>query len=213
MGYRLKFLNLDRILCLSAHPDDTEYGLLGSMMKFEETDFDVLVLSSGGDFDKTTGKSRQQECMKIWDRVQFNVSGRFFGKKYVKDTPEDEWVNIIEQDYNISGYDCILSLPKYDSHFEHRMVNHIAYALVRGTKCGIVTYKTPSTLEEWIPNFHVNVDNEIDEKVDILRRNFVSERDKLYFQEDMILDFHTNYLCSKVGAGYTESFRVERVYG
>ena len=213
MGYRLKFLNLDRILCLSAHPDDTEYGLLGSMMKFEETDFDVLVLSSGGDFDKTTGKSRQQECMKIWDRVQFNVSGRFFGKKYVKDTPEDEWVNIIEQDYNISGYDCILSLPKYDSHFEHRMVNHIAYALVRGTKCGIVTYKTPSTLEEWIPNFHVNVDNEIDEKVDILRRNFVSQRDKLYFQEDMILDFHTNYLCSKVGAGYTESFRVERVYG
>ena len=205
MGYRLKFLNLDRILCLSAHPDDTEYGLLGSMMKFEETDFDVLVLSSGGDFDKTTGKSRQQECMKIWDRVQFNVSGRFFGKKYVKDTPEDEWVNIIEQDYNISGYDCILSLPKYDSHFEHRMVNHIAYALVRGTKCGIVTYKTPSTLEEWIPNFHVNVDNEIDEKVDILRRNFVSQRDKLYFQEDMILDFHTNYLCSKVGAGYTES--------
>ena len=209
----MKFLNLDRILCLSAHPDDTEYGLLGSMMKFEETDFDVLVLSSGGDFDKTTGKSRQQECMKIWDRVQFNVSGRFFGKKYVKDTPEDEWVNIIEQDYNISGYDCILSLPKYDSHFEHRMVNHIAYALVRGTKCGIVTYKTPSTLEEWIPNFHVNVDNEIDEKVDILRRNFVSQRDKLYFQEDMILDFHTNYLCSKVGAGYTESFRVERVYG
>ena len=209
----MKFLNLDRILCLSAHPDDTEYGLLGSMMKFEETDFDVLVLSSGGDFDKTTGKSRQQECMKIWDRVQFNVSGRFFGKKYVKDTPEDEWVNIIEQDYNISGYDCILSLPKYDSHFEHRMVNHIAYALVRGTKCGIVTYKTPSTLEEWIPNFHVNVDNEIDEKVDILRRNFISQRDKLYFQEQSIRDFHTNYLCSKVGVGYVEQFRIERLFG
>ena len=175
----MKFLNLDRILCLSAHPDDTEYGLLGSMMKFEETDFDVLVLSSGGDFDKTTGKSRQQECMKIWDRVQFNVSGRFFGKKYVKDTPEDEWVNIIEQDYNISGYDCILSLPKYDSHFEHRMVNHIAYALVRGTKCGIVTYRTPSTLEEWIPNYYVEIDDfSLDAKIRELRDGFVSQKDK-----------------------------------
>ena len=209
----MKFLNLDRVLCLSAHPDDTEYGTLGSMMKFDETIFDVLVLSNGGDFDNTTGESRQKECMGIWDKVQFNVSGRFFPKSYVKDTPEDEWVNLIEQEYDIGDYDCILSLPVQDSHFEHRMVNHIAYALVRGSKCGIVTYRTPSTLEEWISNFHVNVDMEIDEKVDILRRNFVSQRDKLYFQEDMILDFHTNYLCSKVGAGYVESFRVERVYG
>ncbi len=209
----MKFLNLNKVLCLSAHPDDTEYGMLGSMMKFDETIFDVLVLSNGGDFDDTTGESRQKECVAIWDRVQFNVNGRFFPKTHVKDTPEDEWVNLIEQEYNISNYDCILTLPKHDSHFEHRMVNHIAYALVRGSKCGIVTYKTPSTLEEWIPNYHVSVDNEIDEKVDILRRNFVSQRDKLYFQEDSILDFHTNYLCSKVGAGYVESFRVERVYG
>ena len=209
----MKFLNLDRVLCLSAHPDDTEYGTLGSMMKFDETTFDVLVLSNGGDFDNTTGESRQKECMGIWDRVQFNVSGRFFPKSYVKDIPEDEWVNLIEQEYDISDYACILSLPAQDSHFEHRMVNHIAYALVRGSKCGIVTYRTPSTLEEWIPNFHVQVKEYVDEKVDILRRNFVSQRDKLYFQEDMILDFHTNYLCSKVGAGYVESFRVERVYG
>jgi len=209
----MKFLNLDRVLCLSAHPDDTEYGLLGSMMKFEETKFEVLVLSSGGDFDKTTGESRQKECMDIWDRVQYNVNGRFFPKTHVKDTTEDEWVNLIEHEYNISNYDCILTLPKHDSHFEHRMVNHIAYALVRGTKCGIVTYRTPSTLEEWIPNFHVQVEEHIDEKVDILRRNFVSQKDKLYFQENMILDFHTNYLCSKVGAGHVESFRVERVYG
>ena len=209
----MRFLNLDRVLCLSAHPDDTEYGLLGSMMKFDETIFDVLVLSNGGDFDNTTGESRQKECMGIWDKVQFNVSGRFFPKSYVKDTSEDEWVNLIEQEYNISDYDCILSLPSQDSHFEHRMVNHIAYALVRGSKCGIVTYRTPSTLEEWIPNFHVQVEEHIDEKVDMLRRNFASQRDKLYFQKDSILDFHTNYLCSKVGAGYVEQFRVERLFG
>ena len=86
----MKFLNLDRILCLSAHPDDTEYGLLGSMMKFEKTKFDVLVLSSGGDFDKTTGESRQKECMAIWDRVQFNVSGSFFPKTHVKLMLENE---------------------------------------------------------------------------------------------------------------------------
>ena len=208
----MKFLNLDKVLCLSAHPDDTEYGVLGSMINFRSTYFDVVVLSNGGDFDKTTGDSRFSECQSIWSQLT-NVKGACLNYTCVKDSPEDFWVNHIESKFDIKSYDAILTLPKHDSHFEHRMVNHIAYALVRGTKCGIVTYKTPSTLEEWIPNFHVNVDNEIDEKVDILRRNFVSQRDKLYFQEDMILDFHTNYLCSKVGAGYTESFRVERVYG
>jgi len=208
----MKFLNLDRVLCLSAHPDDTEYGMLGSMMKYGDTQFDVVVLSSGGDFDKSSGFDRERECTEIWKELS-NVDGTFAHKTYVKDTSEDDWVNYIEQNYNISDYDCILSLPKHDSHFEHRMVNHIAYALVRGTKCGIVTYRTPSTLEEWVSNFHVQVEEHIDKKVDILRSKFVSQKDKLYFQENMILDFHTNYLCSKVGAGYVESFRVERVYG
>ena len=67
-------------------------------------------------------------------------------------------------------------------------------------------------MEKWIPNFHVRVDDVIERKVELLQK-FVSQRKKLYFGEDSILDFHTNYICSKVGAGYVESFRVERVYG
>ena len=41
----MKFLNLDKVLCLSAHPDDIEYGVLGSMIKFKDTQFDILVLT------------------------------------------------------------------------------------------------------------------------------------------------------------------------
>ena len=33
--------------------DDVEYGVLGSMIKFGDTEFDVVVLSNGGDFDVT----------------------------------------------------------------------------------------------------------------------------------------------------------------
>ena len=52
----MKFLNYDRVLCLSPHPDDVEYGMVGSMYKFRNTQFDVLILSEGGDFDESTGK-------------------------------------------------------------------------------------------------------------------------------------------------------------
>tara|TARA_R100000329_G_C7591173_1_gene209642 strand:- start:36 stop:662 length:627 start_codon:yes stop_codon:yes gene_type:complete len=208
----MRFLNLKNILCLSAHPDDVEYGVMGSMAVYSETQFDVLVLSSGGDFDKTTDEDRVNECKKVWGWFE-NVNGEFSDFSFVKDNSEDFWVNHIENKYDIKSYDAILTLPNQDSHFEHRMVNQISFALLRGINVGLITYRTPSTLEEWIPNYYVDVNSVIQNKVGILRDSFVSQKDKLYFQEKSIRDFHTNYLCSKVGIGYVEQFRVERLFG
>ena len=41
----MKFLNYDRDLCISPHPDDVEYGMLGTIMKYKDTKFDIIVLS------------------------------------------------------------------------------------------------------------------------------------------------------------------------
>ena len=38
----MKFLNFNKVLCLGAHPDDVEYGMLGSMCKFTDKEFDFL---------------------------------------------------------------------------------------------------------------------------------------------------------------------------
>ena len=91
----MKFLNANKVLCLSAHPDDAEYGALGSIMKFNETQFDVLVLSGGGDFDDTTGYSRLEECQSIWSEIP-NLNGSFVKNGFIKDKTEDGWVNYIE---------------------------------------------------------------------------------------------------------------------
>ena len=209
----MKFLNLNKVLCLSAHPDDTEYGVLGSMISCDDTLFDVVVLSNGGDFDVTTGDSRFGECQSIWDKLT-NVKGDCLEFTCVKDSSEDFWVNHIENTFDLKSYDAILTLPKHDSHFEHRMVNNISYALLRGIDVGLITYRTPSILEQWIPNYYIKIMDEVlQSKIDILRDGFTSQKDKLYFQEQSIKDFHTNYLCSKVGAGYVEQFRVERLFG
>ena len=40
----MKFLNFNKVLCLGAHPDDVEYGMLGTIMKYKDTQFDILVL-------------------------------------------------------------------------------------------------------------------------------------------------------------------------
>ena len=135
----MKFLNFNKVLCLGAHPDDVEYGMLGSMCKFTDTEFDILVLSEGGDFDKSTGKDRQTECENIWNKIN-NVNGGFTNVKHVVNHQEDEWVNILESGGHVSeDYDCIFTLPNEDSHFEHRIVNGMTPALVRHKKIGIIS--------------------------------------------------------------------------
>ena len=96
----MKFLNYDKILCLSPHPDDVEYGMLGTIMKHKDTKFDVVVLSQGGDFDDTTTKERHEECLRALMHID-NVDYSFSKEKFMKDRGEDEWINIIENKYNI----------------------------------------------------------------------------------------------------------------
>ena len=64
----MKFLNSDNVVCIGAHPDDVEYGMAGTFSRCSDTNFFVIVMSSGGDFDKTTQTSnRKKENTDIWN--------------------------------------------------------------------------------------------------------------------------------------------------
>tara|TARA_Y100000310_G_C20472948_1_gene710975 strand:- start:197 stop:823 length:627 start_codon:yes stop_codon:yes gene_type:complete len=207
----MKFLNLNKVLCLSPHPDDVEYGMLGTIIKYRNTKFDIFVLSEGGDFDDTVSKKRHQESKNALydlDNVDCNSSTL----RFVKDKAEDEWVNIIETKYDIDSYDCIFCPPNKDSHFDHRFINQFSPALVRGSKCGIVNYRTPSTLDLWIPNLFVDLTKDMwKDKQDRLNK-FTSQTDKSYFQIESLSSFHSNYGCSKRRMNWVESFKIEITY-
>ena len=228
----MKLLNYDKVLCLSPHPDDIEYGVLGTIMKYKDTKFDIVVLSEGGDFDKSTTEERQDECRKVWENID-NIDGCFIeDSKFIKDKAEDDWVNLLENKFDISSYDCIITTSPSDSHFEHRIVSDFTYALVRRSKCGIIQYKSPSTLDTWIPNFFVDIsdvhyrnqeDGHSNEthvlfmagiwyvKLNKLKL-FESQQGKSYFEEEAIESFHSNYQCSNRGVNRVESFKIIRGY-
>ena len=124
-----KFLNFKKVLCLSPHPDDVEYAMLGSMIKFKNTQFDILVISQGGDFDNTSTINRHKECESIWKDYS-NISGKFLDLKHVKDVGEDALINKIETFVNIENYDAIFIPPEEDAHFEHRLINIISKAKI-----------------------------------------------------------------------------------
>tara|TARA_Y100000593_G_scaffold45167_1_gene85950 strand:- start:644 stop:1330 length:687 start_codon:yes stop_codon:yes gene_type:complete len=227
----MKLLNYSKVLCLSPHPDDVEYGMLGTICKYKDTQFDVVVLSQGGDFDESTAESRQEECKKVWEHID-NLNGSFIDSKFIKDKDEDEWVNILENKFDISSYDCIITTSPTDSHFEHKMVSNLTYPLVRRSKCGIIQYKSPSTLDTWTPNLFVDLNvlvdrNREDGHSEDTHRLFMafiwyvklhklklfeSQQDKSYFDEFSLNSFHSNYQCSMRGMNHVESFKIIRGY-
>jgi LmbE family N-acetylglucosaminyl deacetylase len=227
----MKFLNYDKVLCLSPHPDDAEYGMLGTICKYKDTKFDIVVLSQGGDFDKSTAKSRQNECKKIWENID-NINGVFIESEFIKDKDEDEWVNVLENEFDISSYDCIFTPSPFNAHFEHRIVSNFTYPLVRRSKCSLIQYKSPSTLDTWIPNFFVDIgviesrdkkDGHSNQthtlfmagiwyiKVNRMKL-FESQQDKSYFEDQSLKSFHSNYQCSMRDMPRVESFKIIRGY-
>jgi len=218
-----RLLDFSKVLCLSPHPDDIEYAMLGSMIKFKNTQFDIIVTSQGGDFDDTSAVNRHDECSSIWE-LYSNISGKFLDVKYVKDVGEDELINKIESLVTVSDYDAIFVPPAEDAHFEHRFINTISDALVRRKSCGIINYKTPSTLEKWEPNFFVDLDLDVRrsdvktpynivwyKKLSGLKK-FISQQHKSFFNEDVLTDFHRVYQCSMRGLSHVESFKLIKGY-
>lgn len=206
----MKFLNATKVLCLSPHPDDIEYGALASMGKFTDTSFDILTISIGGKFDISSGQRRFDECQSIYNEFA-NINGSFLLDDHTINFGYDHLVHLIETKYDMSQYDLIMLPPDEDTHHDHKKINVVGMALARKEKCAIIDYKTPSTLETWIPNYFVDVTLYIDNKIQQLHK-FKTQSKHLYFTSDVIKDFHTNYQCSRRGIQYVEMFKIHRLY-
>ena len=189
----MKFLNKNKVICLGAHPDDVEYGMSGTFGECDETEFFVIVLSNGGDFDKTTGNKRNSENENIWSKYE-NVTG-ILDVGFVKSKHQDAMVNFVEQ--NMNGADTIVTTPSMDSHFEHQIVNNLGPALCRRSPITLVEYRTPSTLNHWTPNYFVKLSEESYHKKKDVLKLFTTQQKAPYFDSETIDSFHHNFQCHK----------------
>jgi len=209
----MKFLNFNKVLCLAPHPDDAEYSMAGVVLKYPSTHFDILCLTEGGYCDTTTSQARHQEVRDAWSK-----SGVANYSLYFSDVPVfrlrgvDEWIKYIEDTYTHNNtYECIMTTSEFDSHHEHVAVASLAASLSRAAPYSIVQYKSPSTLDAWIPNLFVSLDGVYSTKKDMLQ-GFQSQINKPYFREEVLNGFHTNFQSMKKGKGFVESFRIVTYY-
>ena len=207
----MKFLGYDNVLCISPHPDDTEYSMMGTILKYSDTMFTCLQLCQGGDMDETTGRNRLFEVQNVWEEAECsNVNLLFTEVKYMRDMREDEWINFIEEKLSPS-LNAIVLPNEYDSHFEHRFVAGFGKALIRQRPITLIQYKTPSTNQTWVPNLFVDIEEEYDIKMNALRK-FESQQHRYYFREDVLRSFHSDFQSAKRAKHYVEQFKILDLY-
>jgi LmbE family N-acetylglucosaminyl deacetylase len=205
----MKFLDFNKVLCLSPHPDDVEYSMAGTVLKHPNTHFDILCLTQGGDCDSTTGDKRKIEVINAWEQADCSNYSLYFSPcKLLKEKEIDEWIHYIEDKFtNKNNYDAIITTSPQDSHFEHVFVQSMAAPLSRVKFYSLLEYKSPSSLETFQPNLFVSIEDFYNLKQKMLRE-FQSQLTRPYFEKRMLDGFHTNFQSLKKGLGFVEQFKI-----
>ena len=212
----MKLLNFNKVLCLSPHPDDVELGMMGTIMKYNETSFSVLCLTKGGTrcLINNNNKNRVNEVNRAWEMASLNNATTYFSDcDFLEDKDKDsEWINYIENIFiKVGDYDCIFLPTKDDSMFEHRFVNGLGPALVRNLPISVIEYRTPSTLNSWQPNLFIDINKFYNKKIEVLKC-FTSQQNKTYFSRSALDIFHVNFQCGKKGINTVEQFKIVEMY-
>lgn len=205
----MKLLIFKNVLCLSPHPDDVEVSMGGTILKYNDTHFTSIVFSTGSANDPVTDEARWAECDEYWKGTN-NITQSFLSPLLNKYS-EEEWINLLERMFELKAYDALFLPSKVDTHYEHRIVNGIGMALTRATPMSIIEYKSPSSLDTWVPNMFIEIGDYADEKVRRLER-FKSQQ-KLYFQTEYMKAFHSHTNSMKKKIFVTEPFRIITLYG
>ena len=207
----MKFLGFNNAFCLSPHPDDIEIALSGTILKYSETIFTIFCFSIGSKGDITSDITRHQEASKFWKNIH-NVKLHFSNVQFLSDKNEESWLNYIEKEFISNNIFDVLFIPSSeDSHFEHRAVSNIGLPLFRIKKTAIISYFTPSTQNNWIPNIFVNIDEKINDKINRLE-NFSTQSNKPYLNKKTIQAYHTDYNCVKRGIRFVEKLHLHASY-
>lgn len=208
----MKFLNFNKVLCLSPHPDDIEISMSATISKFSDTKFDILCLSHGTSTDITSTSNRILEVERFWQLLQCNnITLIRSDVKYFESMSSAQWITYLDK-IVANNYDAICTTSALDSHQEHIFVNELISPLTRNKPISIIEYKSPSTLHAWIPNYFVQCDDQYKLKCNTLRSAFITQLDSPYFSEDCIYSFHTDYNCLKRGLPLVEQFKIVTLY-
>jgi LmbE family N-acetylglucosaminyl deacetylase len=199
----MKLLGMDKILCLSPHPDDIEISAAGTILRYPDTHFISVICSIGSRGDPTSKYYRFKECEKFWEGID-NVSLKLVGT-FITDQTISELITSIEDIY-AGDFDGVLMPTAIDSHQEHLIINKVGLALARARKISLIEYRSPSTMDSWYPNLFVDIKETEEDK--ITRMKTIVSQNKNYTNEIYLKASHMHLPSFKKTFHPVEQFKI-----
>lgn len=199
----MKFLDMDRVLCLSPHPDDIELSAAGTILRCEDTHFISVICSIGSRGDSTSDYNRFKECKQFWEGTS-NISIKLVGN-FITDQTISELITSIEDIFG-DDFEGILMPTAIDSHQEHQIINKVGLALARARKISVLEYRSPSTIDSWYPNLFVDIKETEEEKIS--RMKTIVSQNKMYTGKEYLKASHIHLPSYKKNYRPVEQFKI-----
>ena len=176
-------LNKKIILAIGAHPDDTEIGCGGTLMKMkaEGNDVNILTLSLGGfGGDPNIRKKEAEAAAKLQGAELF--LGDFCDTKIVSSLETIQFIESIVQHIQPTH---VYTHSFNDSHQDHRSVYQATVTACRQIP-NLFSYLSPSATVDFRPNIFISIDNYIDDKLQSLAVYASQKDNRPYLHPEMI---------------------------
>ena len=192
------------ILAVGSHPDDIEFGALGTLLKFcSESKIFCYIATLGGKGDTTDPDTRRKEsvlALKVLNPMPILWSSEI-GLDVAK---YHEYVKSIEDVILAGRIDTIFTPSRHDTHQDHRFMNEVTMTASRRFLTSIFCYSTPSVTLDFNPRLFVDITEVFQKKCEALKLH-KTQLNKPYMDDKYLERFH-----SDISGGYVERFEIER---
>jgi len=188
------------ILAIGAHPDDIEFGCLGTLYRLASNNRIATFIMSGKGTSRAAETNRALRGIGVVEtRVEAFPDGSIpFNQETVQE---------VEHFIHLHNIDTILTQTRWDTHQDHRTVEKVVMAATRRTPTTILGYHSLSSTPDFPTNMIVNVEDQLDRKLEALWHH-KSQTHKPYFDKDFLRQWHIEKAATAVGIKYAELFHV-----
>ncbi|MDH3269881.1 MAG: PIG-L family deacetylase [Gemmatimonadota bacterium] len=153
------------VVAIGAHPDDVEIGCGGILLNHSRHGDDVIVVTltggeAGGAPDIRHKESREAARALGAELRMFDLPDRSI-------SPGPETISAIESVLRDFHPSIIYTHTAHDAHQDHRAVHAATMVAARGVP-NVYCYQSPSTTVDFRPSLFVDVEEQMDRKLDII---------------------------------------------
>jgi LmbE family N-acetylglucosaminyl deacetylase len=199
------------ILAIGAHPDDIEWGCLGTLLTYNSVCniyCYISALGRGGDpIDPVLRKAEAEATFKTLGPEEI-----FWPEKTIPDPPYHDSVKLLDDIIKYWNINMIFTPSYHDAHQDHRLIHEITITACRRSLITVLCYPTPGSTFAFNPRLFCDITEVFEDKCAALL-NHTSQKDKFYLSRDFLESMHSDtyaLICGK--KAWVERFEIEKCF-